>query len=94
MVQGQHSPFMPVYIGICGDLVGCHCCLTHSLTHRQQNIELSLKFKLSQAMPLNCNDNSNALIIDFRSLFDIKGKLCSCDRSIILTLSDVIGDLN
>ena len=45
-------------------------------------------------MPLNCHDNSNALIIYFRSLFDIKGTSCNCYRSIILTLSGVIGDLN
>ena len=31
---------MPVYIGKSGDLVGWHRCLTHWLTHRQQNIGL------------------------------------------------------
>jgi len=40
MVQGQHRACMPVYIGKSGDLVGWHRCLTHWLTHRQQNIVL------------------------------------------------------
>ena len=41
-----------------GDLVGFHRSLTHTHTHRQENIGLlslskSLKFKLSQAITLN-----------------------------------------
>ena len=46
MVQGQQRACMPVYIGKSGDLVGCYRCLTHSLTHRQQNIELLSLYKV------------------------------------------------